>query len=70
MSDGEHLYTLIITARAPRAVPPSVRQHGGFTGMMPLLSTRHDGCEARVQFNTTRAIKEEPKNTYDQFETN
>lgn len=73
MSDGEYLYTLIITAKPSRAVSPSVG---------PAVNTvvSLEGClysvqdtmdaKARVQFNTMRAIKEEPKNTYYQLETN
>lgn len=72
MSHGEYLYILIITAKPSRAVSPSVSPRvNTVVSLESCLYSVQDTMDvkARIQVNTMRAIKEEPKNTYYQFET-
>lgn len=60
MSDGEYLNTLITTAKPPRAVSPSVRPRvNAVVSLEGCLYSVQDtmNVEARIQSNTTRAIR-------------
>lgn len=73
MSDEEYLYTLIITAKLSRAVSASVGPRvNTVVSLEWCLYSVQDTMDvkARIQLDTLRAIKEEPKNTDYQFETN